>query len=115
MAEDSRNPQAQPRARAPLPPGASLAIPRSAGRPLRGRRRPRVLSRTSSTTTLVELDPLNEDAHRRLIVAFAQTGRRGHALRQFLECRRALVTELGVEPGEETVALQRRVLAGEAI
>ena len=61
------------------------------------------------------INPLNEEAHRRLIIAFAQTGRRGHALRQFLECRRALVTELGVEPGEETVALQRRVLAGEAI
>jgi DNA-binding SARP family transcriptional activator len=64
---------------------------------------------------LVELDPLNEAAHRRLILAFARAGRRGHALRQFLSCRRALVTELGVEPGEETAALQRRVLAGERI
>jgi DNA-binding SARP family transcriptional activator len=64
---------------------------------------------------LVALDPLNEAAHRRLIVAFARAGRRGHALRQFLACRRALVTELGVEPGEETAALQRRVLAGERV
>lgn len=64
---------------------------------------------------LVELDPLDEAAHRRLIVALARSGRRGHALRQFLACRHALVTTLGVEPGEETSALQRRVLAGEAV
>jgi DNA-binding SARP family transcriptional activator len=64
---------------------------------------------------LVELDPLNEASHRRLMVACARTGRRGHALRQFLACRHALVTELGVEPGEETRALHRRVLAGEPV
>jgi len=64
---------------------------------------------------LVELDPLDEAANRRLIIAYARTGRRGHALRQFLECRHALVTALGVEPGDETATLQRRVLAGERI
>jgi DNA-binding SARP family transcriptional activator len=64
---------------------------------------------------LVELDPLNEAAHRRLIVAFARAGRRGHALRQFLACRRELVTELGVEPSQATAELQRRVLAGEPV
>src|SRR4051794_1382584 len=62
-----------------------------------------------------ELDPLHEGAHRRLIAAYARAGRRGHALRQFLACRRALVAELGVEPDAETVALQRRVLAGEPV
>jgi DNA-binding SARP family transcriptional activator len=64
---------------------------------------------------LVELDPVNEVAHRQLIVAYARAGQRGHALRQYLACRRALVAELGVEPGEETAALQRRVLAGEQV
>jgi DNA-binding SARP family transcriptional activator len=64
---------------------------------------------------LVELDPLDEAAHRRLIRALARSGRRGHALRQFLACRHALVTTLGVEPGEETSALQRRLLAGESV
>jgi len=64
---------------------------------------------------LVELDPLNESSHRRLIAAYARGGRRGHALRQFLACRRALVAELGIEPGAETTDLQRRVLAGEAV
>ncbi len=64
---------------------------------------------------LVELDPLNEDGHRRLMLAYARTGRRGHALRQFLECRHALVTALGIEPSDETAALQRRVLGGDLI
>jgi DNA-binding SARP family transcriptional activator len=64
---------------------------------------------------LVQLDPLDESAHRRLIAAYARAGRRGHALRQFLACRRSLVAELGVEPGAETAALQRRVLAGEPV
>ena len=64
---------------------------------------------------LVEFDPVNEAAHRQLIVAYARAGKRGHALRQYLACRRALVAELGIEPGEETAALQRRVLAGEQV
>jgi DNA-binding SARP family transcriptional activator len=64
---------------------------------------------------LVELDPVNEAAHRQLIVAYARAGKRGHALRQYLACRRALVEELGIEPGAETAALQRSVLAGEQV
>jgi DNA-binding SARP family transcriptional activator len=64
---------------------------------------------------LVELDPLNEAGHRSLIVAYARIGRRGHALRQYLECRRALVEELGVEPSDETSRMQARILAGEAV
>lgn len=60
----------------------------------------------------IDLDPLDEAAHRALMVVYARSGRRGRALRQFLECRRALVDALGLEPGEATVELQRRVLAG---
>jgi DNA-binding SARP family transcriptional activator len=63
----------------------------------------------------VEVDPLDEGAHRRLMFSYARSGRRGHALRQFLACRRALVDGIGVEPAEETAALQRRILAGEAV
>ncbi|HEX6460540.1 MAG TPA: BTAD domain-containing putative transcriptional regulator [Thermoleophilaceae bacterium] len=63
----------------------------------------------------VEVDPLDEAAHRRLMLFYARSGRRGHALRQFLACRRALVDGLGVEPAEETSALQRLILAGEAV
>ena len=62
---------------------------------------------------LVDLDPLDEHAQRLLIGAYAAAGRRGDALRQFLECRHALVEELGIEPAAETLALQRRILAGE--
>jgi ATP/maltotriose-dependent transcriptional regulator MalT/DNA-binding SARP family transcriptional activator len=64
---------------------------------------------------LVSLDPLNEGGHRALMTAYARAGRTGHALRQYLECRRALVEELGVEPAEETSRLQARILAGEAV
>ena len=64
---------------------------------------------------LVDIDPLNEGAHRALIVAYARAGRTGHALRQYLECRRALVEALGIEPAEATSRLQARVLAGERV
>ena len=64
---------------------------------------------------LVELDPLNEGAHRRLMVVYARTGRRNRALRQFLACRRTLVEQLGVEPATETAHLQQRILAGEPV
>jgi len=63
----------------------------------------------------VELDAFNEVAHRNLMVAFARGGRRGHALRQFLECRRALGDHLGVEPAAQTRDLQRAILAGEPV
>ena len=64
---------------------------------------------------LLEIDPLNEDGHRQLMLSYARTGRTSQALRQFLECRRALVVELGVEPSEETSRLQARILAGESV
>ena len=41
----------------------------------------------TSARRFVELDPVNEAAHRQLIVAYARAGQRGHALRQFLACR----------------------------
>ena len=64
---------------------------------------------------LVDLDPLNEGGHRALITSYARAGRTGRALRQYLECRRALVDELGVEPAEATSRLQARVLTGEPV
>jgi DNA-binding SARP family transcriptional activator len=64
---------------------------------------------------LLEVDPMNEDAHRRLMLAFARTGSTSLALRQFLACRRSLVFELGVEPSDETSDLQARILAGEPV
>ena len=49
------------------------------------------------------------------MTAYARTGRTSHALRQFLECRHALVTALGVEPSAQTTAVQARILAGEPV
>jgi DNA-binding SARP family transcriptional activator len=63
----------------------------------------------------VELDALSEAAHRTLMIAFARGGRRGHALRQFLDCRRALIDHLGLEPSAQTSQLQRAILAGEPV
>ena len=62
-----------------------------------------------------EADPLDEDAQRRLMVLYARAGRRGHALRQYLAARRALVEGASVEPSPETTELQRRILAGEPV
>ena len=73
------------------------------------------LAATQAARRLVELEPFDEAAHRSLIRAYARSGRRAHALRQFLECRRRLVDELGVEPAAETRELQGRVLAGEPV
>ena len=70
---------------------------------------------TQAARRLVDLDALDEGAHRELMVAYARSGRRGHALRQYLECRRVLVDELGVEPARETTDLQRDLLAGEPV
>jgi ATP/maltotriose-dependent transcriptional regulator MalT/DNA-binding SARP family transcriptional activator len=64
---------------------------------------------------LLVVDPLDEAAHRRLMTAYARTGRTSHALRQYLECRHALITQLGVEPSAHTSAVQARILAGERV
>jgi DNA-binding SARP family transcriptional activator len=64
---------------------------------------------------LIELDPLDERAHRDLMVANARAGRPAHALRQFLTCRRALRGQLGIEPAPETRRLYARILAHEPV
>ena len=64
---------------------------------------------------LLATEPSNEAAHRLLMAAYARSGSTGRALRQYLECRRALIDEVGVEPAAETTRLQARILAGEAV
>jgi DNA-binding SARP family transcriptional activator len=64
---------------------------------------------------LLAVDPLDEHAHRQLMTAYSRSGRTSYALRQYLECRRALVTQLGVEPSAETSGLQTRILAGGSV
>jgi len=58
----------------------------------------------------LKLDPLREEAHRRLIRLYAWTGQRTAALKQYRECVRILQEELGVSPLEETTALYELVL-----
>src|ERR671933_400207 len=61
---------------------------------------------------LLELDPLDEGAHRALMRALARSGQRTAALQQYARCCRVLQEELGVEPDEETVALYHAIRDG---
>ena len=62
---------------------------------------------------LLILEPWREEARRDLMRLLAETGQRSAALSEYETCRRILLAELGVEPGEETVALYKQILAGE--
>ncbi len=55
--------------------------------------------------TLVDLDPLNEDAHRRIMMLQWRAGNIKAALGQFESCRRVLAEELGLEPVSSTLKL----------
>jgi SARP family transcriptional regulator, regulator of embCAB operon len=57
------------------------------------------------------LEPFDEALTRDLMQALCSAGRQAAALSTFLELRRRLVDELGVEPGPQTRALYARVLA----
>ncbi len=59
----------------------------------------------------VELEPYREEAHRALMNILSRSGQRSAALAQYETCRRILAEELGVEPGQETQALYRRIRA----
>jgi DNA-binding SARP family transcriptional activator/Flp pilus assembly protein TadD len=56
------------------------------------------------------LDPLHEDAHRRLMRLYSWKGQRSAALRQYRGCVRVLEQELGVAPLEETNQLYQELL-----
>ena len=53
----------------------------------------------------LELEPLDEVAHRQLMRGLALNGQRSAALAQYETCCHLLVQELGVEPSRETTAL----------
>jgi hypothetical protein len=54
---------------------------------------------------IVELDPVNERAHRALMRLFADAGQPSAALAQFDTCMHVLFEELGEPPTEQTAAL----------
>lgn len=60
----------------------------------------------------VEIDPLCEEAHQRLMRVLACSGQRSSALAQYNTCRRVLAEELGVEPTGETTALYEQIKTG---
>jgi DNA-binding SARP family transcriptional activator/tetratricopeptide (TPR) repeat protein len=57
--------------------------------------------------------PLEERFHAQLMLALAGAGRRAQALHAYQEARRALVGELGIEPGTELRDIHRQILAGD--
>ena len=56
-------------------------------------------------------DPLNEEAHRALMRAYAATGRRSQALAQYEALRRTLSDALAADPEPQTRELYRELLA----
>jgi WD40 repeat protein/DNA-binding SARP family transcriptional activator len=62
---------------------------------------------------LLTFDPWRESAHRQLMRALVGSGQRAAALLHYERCRRLLLSELGVEPEAETVALYEQIRAGE--
>jgi DNA-binding SARP family transcriptional activator len=58
-------------------------------------------------------DKADEVIHRELMRAYALSGRRHDALRQYQACVAALAAELDVPPEPETTALYARILSGE--
>lgn len=67
---------------------------------------------TNHARRLLALEPLREDIHRLLMILFARSGQRAQALTQYEVCVDILAQELEVEPGEETVALFRKIRDG---
>lgn len=60
----------------------------------------------------VDLEPLREDLHQHVMIAYSLAGRNDLADRQFHLCRLALLRELGADPMPETLALHSRLKAG---
>ena len=62
-------------------------------------------------TRALNLDPLQEHLHRRLMKLFAAQGRADAAIGQYERCRSVLMQELGVGPDKETKALFEKIQA----
>jgi DNA-binding SARP family transcriptional activator len=60
----------------------------------------------------MELDPLSEQAHGRLMLLHAWRGERSEAVRRYRECAAVLDRELGVKPLARTTALYQAIVEG---
>ncbi len=63
---------------------------------------------------VLEVEPLDEEAHRALMRAYADAGNRAAALRQFGRLKALLGKELGLRPAPESVALYEEIVRGPA-
>jgi predicted ATPase/DNA-binding SARP family transcriptional activator len=63
---------------------------------------------------LLELDSLDELAHRKSMLIYALNGQRTHALDQYERCQAVLSAELGIEPSQETQLLYAQIRQGES-
>jgi DNA-binding SARP family transcriptional activator len=61
---------------------------------------------------VLEVEPLDEEAHRALMRAYANAGNRAAALRQFRRLKDLLAKELGLRPDADSVALYREIVRG---
>ena len=57
----------------------------------------------------LELEAVNEEAHRQLIDLYARTGQTTAAFRQYEECVRVLEEELAASPHEDTIRLYQEI------
>jgi DNA-binding SARP family transcriptional activator len=64
---------------------------------------------------IVERDPCQEDAHRRLMRCYSRQGQLHLALRQYRICVEALRAELGVDPAAETTALYEQIRSRQSV
>lgn len=76
------------------------------------------LARPSDAVALLrritDEQPLREGSWVRLVLALHRAGRRADALAAYDRARQVMIDELGVDPGPELVAAQRKVLLGAA-
>ena len=61
----------------------------------------------------LSLDPLNEEAHRQVMLLHALHGQRSAALRQYQECVRILQAEMGIAPERKTTELLQHIEQGQ--
>lgn len=63
----------------------------------------------------LEIDELNEQAHRQLMQALVYDGQRNEAMVQYEKCRSVLEKELGVAPEKQTTDLYERIAASREV
>ena len=63
--------------------------------------------------TLLQENPLREDAHRAAMQAYLQLGQRNKVLQQFAECRQIIAAEMGITPTAETISLHEAIVREE--